>query len=148
LILIRGNNYFKNRQISRIYIHQHICTAQSYKISEIISNAYSKHHYIPTFHGHGLPVGEKRKEKKTEKETERRGASLMSLGLPLRRSPDLPFAVVCALLFGAVGATGSGGHEPEAAGSGSVQLVAAGSIGILADEGREEMQPRWGIRDQ
>uniref|UniRef100_A0A0E0F477 Uncharacterized protein n=1 Tax=Oryza meridionalis TaxID=40149 RepID=A0A0E0F477_9ORYZ len=72
----------------------------------------------------------------------------MLLGLPLRRSLNLPFAVVCALLFGAVGATGSGGHEPEAAGSGSVQLVAAGSIGILADEGREEKQPRWGIHDQ
>uniref|UniRef100_A0A0E0F9V7 DUF834 domain-containing protein n=1 Tax=Oryza meridionalis TaxID=40149 RepID=A0A0E0F9V7_9ORYZ len=71
----------------------------------------------------------------------------MSLGLPLRRSPDLPFAVVCALLFAAVGATGSGGHETDAAGSGSVQLVAAGSVGILADEGREEKQPRWGIRD-
>uniref|UniRef100_A0A0D9ZSX9 Uncharacterized protein n=1 Tax=Oryza glumipatula TaxID=40148 RepID=A0A0D9ZSX9_9ORYZ len=57
----------------------------------------------------------------------------MSLGLPLRRSLDLPFAVVCALLFAAVRATGSGGHEPEAAGSGDVQLVAAGSIGILVE---------------
>uniref|UniRef100_A0A0E0CAP4 Uncharacterized protein n=1 Tax=Oryza meridionalis TaxID=40149 RepID=A0A0E0CAP4_9ORYZ len=79
---------------------------------------------------------------------ERRGAPLMSVGLPLRRSLDLPFAVVCALLFGAVGATRSGGHVLEAAGSSSVQLVAAGSIGILADEGKEEKQPRWVICDQ
>jgi hypothetical protein len=90
-----------------------------------------------------------KKEKKKNRKRNGEERSFVHVARPAAPPKPRPAARrrVCAL-FGAVRATRSGGHEPAAAGSGRIQLVAAGSTGILADEGREEKQPRWGIRDQ